>query len=134
MSITIAIFDGPLAGPPRLAVDGAGAMIFCEGLVRPMENGERIEALSYETYDPMAQDMLGRLAGEVLQKFGLLAVEVAHSRGRVSVGACSFRIQVASRHRQEGIAAISEFIDAMKKDVPIWKQAVFSRAPKEPRP
>ena len=134
MSVTVAIFEGPLSGRPALAVEGAGAVICFEGIVRPMENGEPIEGLAYETYDPMARDMLGRLAGEVLGIFALLAVEVAHSRGWVPAGACSFRIQVVSRHRQEGLAAISEYIDAMKKDVPIWKQAVFSCTPKEPEP
>jgi len=129
--MTVTICDGPVVPRAAGAVEGAGAVICFEGIVRPMENGKTIEALVYETYDPMAQNMLGQLAREAMETFALLAVHVAHSRGRVPAGACSCRIEVASRHRQEGIAAITEFIDAMKRDVPIWKQPVFSGASEE---
>jgi molybdopterin synthase catalytic subunit len=33
---------------------------------------------------------------------------------------------VAGRHRAESIAAMDEFIATMKRDVPIWKKAVFA--------
>jgi molybdopterin synthase catalytic subunit len=131
MSITVAIVDGPLgAGNAQLA-DGAGAVICFEGLVRPMEDGEPIDALTYETYDPMAQQTLRQLACQVHEQFALLAIHVMHSRGRVPVGACSFRLQVAARHRREGIAALSHFIDTMKQDVPIWKRPVYRLPPEE---
>jgi molybdopterin synthase catalytic subunit len=125
--VIINVVDGPLpeasAAPP---VENAGALICFEGIVRPLEDGRRISALDYEAYQPMAGAQLRRLADRVLHRHGLLGVWVEHSRGRVPAGACSFRLRIASRHRPEGLRAAEEFIDTMKRDVPIWKTAVFA--------
>ena len=39
----------------------------------------------------------------------------------MGVGERSFRLQIAAPHRQEALAAMAEFIESMKRDVPIWK-------------
>jgi molybdopterin synthase catalytic subunit len=125
MNLEVTIIDGPLPPASPASVEGAGALLSFEGQVRPTEDSRPIEALDYETYDPMSQLMLTQLAREAIEQHGLLAVRVQHSRGRVPVGACSFRLVVASRHRAQGLAALSGFIDRMKRDVPIWKRPVF---------
>jgi molybdopterin synthase catalytic subunit len=126
-SVAVDIVDGPLpAAAPAPHVEHAGALVSFEGIVRPIEDGRRIAALDYEAYQPMAQAQLRRLAEDVLHRHGLLGVRVEHSRGRVPAGACSFRLRIASRHRPEALRATEEFIDRMKRDVPIWKTAVFA--------
>ncbi len=124
MSVCVQIHDGPLpvAAPGR--VDGAGAVICFEGVVRPNENEQPITGLRYETYDPMAENELRRLAGETLDRFDILAVHVEHSRGFVANHACSFRLRIASSHRKQGLAAMDWYIDQMKQVVPIWKRPV----------
>ena len=125
--VEIDVMDGPLpAAPAPPHVENAGALVCFEGIVRPLEEGRRIAALDYEAYQPMAGAQLRRLAERVLHRHGLLAIRVEHSRGRVPAGACSFRLRIASRHRAEALRAAEEFIDAMKRDVPIWKSAVFA--------
>jgi molybdopterin synthase catalytic subunit len=42
----------------------------------------------------------------------------------VPVGACSLRLLVAAAHRKPALKAMDEFIDALKRDIPIWKEAV----------
>src|SRR5208337_5556001 len=69
----------------------------------------------------MALRVLEALALEMIETHGLIGIAVEHSRGRVGVGECSFRLQIAAPHRQEALAAMAEFIDRMKRDVPIWK-------------
>jgi molybdopterin-guanine dinucleotide biosynthesis protein A len=59
----------------------------------------------------------------VFQTRALVGIAVEHSRGRVQPGECSFRLQMAAKHRQEALAAMAEFIDRMKRDAPIWKNA-----------
>ena len=103
--------------------EGAGAAVTFEGLVRPMEDGRAVVALDYEVYEPMAPRVLEDLAREMLATHGLVGIAVEHSRGRVAVGECSFRLQIAAPHRQEALAAMAEFIDRMKCDAPIWKNA-----------
>jgi molybdopterin synthase catalytic subunit len=67
-----------------------------------------------------------------VQEFGLLAMYVEHSRGHVPVGQCAFRLSVAALHRAEGFAAMAHFIDALKRDVPIWKRPVFVASTEAP--
>jgi molybdopterin-guanine dinucleotide biosynthesis protein A len=121
-AVVVRVYDGPL---PAEAVscfqEGAGAALTFAGLVRPLEDGRLILALDYEVYEPMARRVLEELAGEMLQTHELLGIAVEHSRGRVGVGECSFRLQIAAPHRQEALAAMAEFIKSMKRDVPIWK-------------
>ncbi len=126
MAIVLAsIHSGPLSRPaPPFPGDGAGAIVLFEGRVRPRENGRTIRALSYEVYEPMAREMLVAIGEELAGRHGLVGLCVEHSKGLVAVGECSFRLQVAGRHRQESLAALSEFIDRLKRDVPIWKMPV----------
>ncbi len=128
MKIYVTITEGPLAGGRAVAIDGAGAAVVFEGIVRGMEDGARIAGLEYRVYEPMASRELTRLAEDVAGRHELIAMDVEHSRGTVPVGACSFRLRVWSAHRKEALAAMDEFIDRMKRDVPIWKSAVPSPA------
>lgn len=132
MSVEVSIIDGPLQPRQAALAAGAGALICFEGVVRPSEEGRAIRALEYEVYEPMAQRMIARLAGQAAQEFGLLAVQVEHSRGRVPVGACAFRLCMAAQHRAEGLAAMAHFIDELKRDVPIWMRPVFAASTEAP--
>lgn len=126
MSIEIHIVGGPIRGhtavQPRTA---AGASIVFDGIVRPKEDGRTLAALSYEYYEPMASEQLRVLAEDILQKHSLIALRCEHSRGRVNVGECSMRVIIWSAHRKEALAAMGEFIDRLKKDVPIWKSVIW---------
>jgi len=124
MSVQVHILEGPLPAEPTAwdIPPDHGAMITFEGVVRPTEDGKPINALDYEAYEPMASNMLQKLGRGVLEDHRLLGVCVEHSVGRVGVGECSFRLRIASPHRKEALAAMDQFIDLMKRDVPLWKK------------
>ena len=126
MSTTVHIIDGALGTQAPVLPPAAqfGAAIVFDGVVRADEGGRIIRALSYELYEPMASNMLTELGREMLAKHGLVAIVVEHSRGEVPVGQRSFRLTVHALHRAEALAAVGEFIDRMKRDVPIWKTAL----------
>jgi molybdopterin synthase catalytic subunit len=124
--VTVFIREGALPdAPPSLACDHAGAVVSFEGVVRPMEQDRSIEGLDYVAYQPLADHTLEQLAAQAMERFGVRAVHVEHSRGFVPVGQCSFRLIVAATHRREAIDAMDWFIDRLKETVPIWKQPVF---------
>lgn len=125
MSVTVEILDGPLPDWPARRWAGAGAVVVFEGVVREMEQGRALDGLEYQAYEPMAGTMLARIGGDVAARHGLIAMHIAHSRGRVAVGGVSFRLVVASAHRKEALAAMDEFIDRLKRDVPIWKRPIW---------
>lgn len=127
----VEITDGPLrcealGEPSREADDreGVGSRVRFEGVVRGLEGGERLEAIDYEAYEPMASRVLQAIADEEASRPGVRSIVVLHSRGRVAVGEISFACEVRSAHRAEGLAALASLIDRMKQDVPIWKRLV----------
>ena len=125
--ITVDITDGPLGSKEPRRINAAGAVVLFEGLVRPGENGKTITGITYEIYEPMAKQMLRKLAHQAMTDFKLMHVAVEHSHGFVPTFQCSFRLQVASAHRAEGLAGMDWFIQRMKEDVPIWKHPRFLR-------
>lgn len=127
MTVTVSIVDGPLPPAATRPASGAGAVALFEGVARPLEAEAPIEALEYEVYQPMAERRLLRLGEELMDRFTLLEMRVEHSRGVVGAGERSFRLIVCAPHRKEALAAMDEFIDRMKRDVPIWKRPVAAR-------
>jgi molybdopterin synthase catalytic subunit len=121
MGVEVSITDGPLPPAAAKRLGGAGGTVVFEGVVRGVEDGREIAALEYTAYEPMAQNTIRSISEGLIQKHGVLAISVEHSRGRVAVGECSFRLTVWGRHRKEALAAADEFIDRLKLDVPIWK-------------
>ena len=139
------IIDGPLT--PRAQAEAAnlaraahapsapgtiGATLRFEGIVRraeadPQRGGQphALLALDYQTYDPMALRELQTLALNIAHRHGLTSITALHSRGRVNVGEVSFILEVTAPHRAETLNAVTEFIDLLKQDVPIWKRAVW---------
>jgi len=124
--VVIEWVEGPapaIQAPPIL---GAGAVASFTGIVRPTEDHRPLLALHYSRYDPMAQRELHRIAEYALARHRLLFVQFIHSIGRVDAGEASLQLLVAAAHRKPAIAAIDEIIDAMKRDVPIWKMPVYA--------
>lgn len=124
--VTVCIREGALPDcQASHACANAGAVVSFEGVVRATEDDRAIEGLDYVAYQPLADRTLEQLASDAMERFGLRAVHVEHSRGFVPVGRCSFRLIVAATHRREAIDAMDWFIDRLKETVPIWKRAAF---------
>lgn len=140
MRVVARMVEGPVTAEmhaqARVAcgVDAAetGARVSFEGVVRRGENDPQrgvsrdLEALDYEAYEPMAAQGLAELAGAIGARHGLQSIVALHSRGRVRVGEVSFLLEVHAAHRAPALAAMTEFIDALKRDVPIWKKPVWA--------
>lgn len=128
--IEVRLLDGVVpALSDGMGLPGGGALVTFRGVVRPEEEGREIEGLTYETYDPMAERILRELAERVCDARQLLGMRALHSRGFVPAGACSFLLEVTGRHRREALDGMDDFIDGLKRDVPIWKKPVHTGAP-----
>ena len=100
----------------------AGAWLEFRGVVRGEENSQPIAALEYEAYPEMAEREIRRLLEDISARHPCLAAKVIHRTGVVPVGEAAIYLGVAAKHRAEGIALLGEFMDGLKKDVPIWKR------------
>ncbi|MEL6895275.1 MAG: molybdenum cofactor biosynthesis protein MoaE [Planctomycetota bacterium] len=127
-SIQIRFLDGPIDVQQALAQwataeerRGCGACTIFEGIVRPEEKGRPISSLKYEIYQPMTGNVMRQLGERVAANCGIVAAIICHSHGKVPVGKCSFWMGVAGKHRRETLLFTEQFIDEMKRQVPIWK-------------
>ena len=102
----------------------AGAIVEFFGVVREDESGSAIQGIDYEAFREMAEHQLRLLAVKAIQEHQLLGLLCIHRVGFVPVGAPSLYIRVTSSHRAEAFAAMTEFIDQLKKIVPIWKHPI----------
>src|SRR5471032_1948820 len=120
----ILFMEAPLPPPPSPpeALHGvAGAWAEFHGYVRGDEHGQKISALRYDIYEPMARKQLTAHIEELAKAHGLLAVRFWHRAGVVSVGEASVYAAIAAPHRREAFATLAELMNRLKKDVPIWK-------------
>lgn len=120
MIIDIALQSAPLQ-PDENVPPGSGALVRFEGRVRPEENGDTIEALIYEAYEPMAQNQMESILHELAESSPCILARVRHRIGRVPVGDAAIVVEIFSKHRAEAFALASAFMDRLKQDVPIWK-------------
>ena len=109
-----------------------GAELIFNGRVRETEHGKKIKMLEYEQYEDMAEKELRMIAQETQTKFPIKDLLCRHRIGEVKVGETSLHVSIWSKHRKEGLEAMSFFIIELKKRVPIWKWAILENGEKIP--
>ncbi len=131
MRIEIQIGPRPIdpgcAWPAELEGE-AGARAEFTGLVRGQEDGHAIAALEYEAYLPMAENVMQKILQDLGRRHRCLFVGVRHRTGVIPVGEAALHVLAAARHRAAALALVTEFVDRLKQDVPIWKRRALPAA------
>jgi molybdopterin synthase catalytic subunit len=120
--------DAPLSldrAVDEVRTEDAGAIATFTGTTRKQSRGRTVAYLDYEAYEGMAEDVMGEIAAELQQRYGLCAIAIHHRVGRVDIGETSVVIAVSAPHRQDALAACKEAIDTLKERVPLWKKEVY---------
>lgn len=102
-----------------------GAFVEFSGIVRDEEAGARITGLRYELYEAMALREMQRLIAELGTIYPCHRIEVIHRYGLIPVGEAAILVAIAAKHRREAFALLSELMDRLKTEVPIWKVEVI---------
>lgn len=131
MFVDIQMVEGPVGCEARLYPPEAGAVLAFEDIVRPVQDGRRLSALCYVTYEPLAMRELTRLARELMDRHTLVGFRVRHSVGTVEAGHTSLWLEIACRNRREALDAVEEFIERLKSEVPIWRVPVWNDSASE---
>ncbi|MCX8206919.1 MAG: molybdenum cofactor biosynthesis protein MoaE [Methanothrix sp.] len=97
----------------------AGAVVAFVGVVRADPG---VRALEVEAYEEAALEELRRIKDEAIGRFGVSSVDVAHRKGRLSLGEVIVVVVCASAHRKEAFQACEYVIEELKRRVPIWKK------------
>ena len=70
----------------------------------------------------MAEEEIGRIAGEAAERWPLLGFTIIHRNGRIVPGEPIVLVLAASAHRQAAFEAASFLMDYLKTRAPFWKK------------
>ncbi len=125
----IALTDEPLdvgASFAFLQTPAAGGIALFVGTTRRWTKERETVRLEYDCYRPMARKEMERLAGEAADRWPVERVVLLHRLGVVPVAEASVVVGVATPHRADAFEACRFLIDALKRQVPIWKREVYA--------
>lgn len=101
-----------------------GGIALFVGVVRDHDSGAGVGSLDY-TQHPSAEAALARCAEQAAAHHDVLAVAVEHRVGHLEVGDLAVVVAVGAVHRGPALAACAHLINALKAEVPIWKEQYF---------
>ncbi len=99
-----------------------GGIVSFVGRARNVSKGEAIEWIDFEHYEGMAERELEKVREEALKRFEIGAALIVHRVGRILPGEQIVLVVAAARHRKAAFEACEFMIDALKRNVPIWKR------------
>jgi len=102
-----------------------GCVLFFLGVSRNASEDSGVKALEYSAYEDMAVAKAKELEAKIKQKYPVGEMAIIHRMGLVPVAETSLLVIVASSHRQQMFEALEETVDRIKKELPIWKKAIY---------
>ena len=111
----------------RLLDPTCGGYASFEGWVRNLNEGERVTALEYEAFAPLACKEAERILSEAAGRFGIDHAACVHRMGKLAVGELAVWVGVSARHRDEAFRACRYIIDEVKHRLPIWKKEHYAK-------
>ncbi|XP_068105538.1 molybdopterin synthase catalytic subunit-like [Hyperolius riggenbachi] len=103
-----------------------GAVSIFIGTTRNNFEGKKVVSLEYESYVPMAEMEIKKIASEIRQQWpSVKHIAVHHRLGLVPVTEASVAIAISSPHRGDAQDAVKYCINTLKATVPIWKKELY---------
>lgn len=99
-----------------------GAVASFVGLVRDINDGSGVSAMTLEHYPGMTEKALDEIIAQARQRCSLLGVRVIHRIGRLEPADRIVFVGVASSHRGDAFAACEFIMDYLKTRAPFWKR------------
>lgn len=103
----------------------AGAVASFVGVVREDSvrgSDARVTRLEYEAYPDLALRIMGEIRNDMLKRQGIIEISIHHVVDVVSIGEPSLFVTVLGEHRQDVFPVLSDTVDRLKAEVPIWKK------------
>jgi len=125
--------DRPISASELLgeAAPGTGAVVTFEGRVRNSNRGRSVARLHYDSYTEMAEQVLDDIRQRTLESFPVSSVGLSHRIGTVEVGETAVAVTVTAAHRAAAFDAARFAIEAVKAELPVWKQEEYEDGSRE---
>ena len=105
------------AGNPKV-----GAVAGFIGVVRDLNDGSGVAAMTLEHYPGMTEKALQKIVDEAKGRWEVLDCTVIHRVGRLEPADQIVFVAVASGHRGDAFAACEFIMDYLKTQAPFWKK------------
>jgi molybdopterin synthase catalytic subunit len=99
-----------------------GAIASFIGLVRDVNEGDRVSEMTLEHYPGMTERALEKIVAQARARWDILDVLVVHRVGRLRPLDQIVLVAVAGAHRGEAFAACEFVMDYLKTQAPFWKK------------
>jgi len=100
----------------------AGGIGTFTGIVRQFSEGVETKALHFEKYEKVAEEAMKKICNDLMQREGVLDIRMHHRTGTIKQGEDIVYIVVAAAHRQELFTALTDALEMLKAEVPVWKK------------
>jgi molybdopterin synthase catalytic subunit len=124
MTVHVRVSADPIDASTVLDAVGTpedGAVLLFLGTVRRTNEGRAVSGMRYEAYVEMAEQMLGTIASETLERTGASRIAAVHRIGELAIGEVSVAIALSTAHRAEAFDGGRYVIEEIKKRLPEWK-------------
>ncbi|WP_176722262.1 molybdopterin synthase catalytic subunit MoaE [Candidatus Thiosymbion oneisti] len=101
-----------------------GALVTFVGLMRDMNQGERVSRMILEHYPGMTEKALIAIAEEAGRRWDLQGIRVLHRVGALRPQDPIVLVAVTGTHRSEAFRACEFLIDYLKTHAPFWKKEI----------
>lgn len=108
----------------------SGALACFVGVVRedPVRGSDsKVTRLEYEAYADVALKRMQEIRSDAKKRSGIVEVAIHHVIDSLEVGEPSLFVVVLGKHRQEVFPTLSETVERVKREVPIWKKEYTSK-------
>lgn len=99
-----------------------GAVVCFVGLVRDLNQGDQVSAMTLEHYAGMTEKALQQIIEQAEQRWKIQSARIIHRVGELKPSDQIVLVAAASPHRQEAFAACAFMMDYLKTDAPFWKK------------
>lgn len=111
----------PDALEAAVSSDKAGAVVTFAGVVRNHDHGLAVDGIDYIGH-PSADAILREVVAEFAGREGVHAIVAQHRVGSLGIGGIALFVAVAASHRSQAFGCASDFVDEVKRRLPIWKK------------
>ena len=106
--------------------DQSGALATFEGWVRNHNTARPVTKLTYYGYEKLAINQGEKLITQAKQQFDIINAVAIHRIGDLAIGDMAVWIGVTAHHRYPAFDACRWLLDAIKADIPVWKQEFYA--------
>jgi molybdopterin synthase catalytic subunit len=106
----------------RHAKPNVGAVASFVGIVRDVNEGDRVSEMTLEHYPGMTEKSIEGIIGEARTRWDVIDALVVHRVGVLKPTDPIVLVIVASGHRGDAFAACEFIMDYLKTQAPFWKQ------------